>query len=475
MNDGESRMRGAALLLAVFLVGFGMALPAAAQGFDPSQTLWGPGRRTSGEIFRSAAVPLEPGPFRLIGDDWTLGLGGQYFARSELRLNRDFRAAVPDDTFFTDHRARLSARASFRGTLGMVLEYQDVRIWGTEQSTVSTDPFTGLHQGFLDVRLSEGLWNLRVGRQELCYGEDRLLGCLDWAMSARSFDGVWGRAAPGGQFTVDGFAFTVRNRAFLPTAVPGETVLNRGTYLFGGYGRWRPAENVGLDAYALGFSADPSDPMVGFVPNRNFATLGGRGFLRGGPFHVIGEGAYQLGWVGDRDIRAFGTALRATATAPWWATPYVMFEHLYASGDSDPQEGTIRTFNQLFPTAHIHLGYADLVGWQNVQSVRGTVGFRPWGAHVWLDVHQFWMAQPQDAWYDAAGRVFIAADPLRTARNMGTEIDLSVTVPLTPNVAVSSAYALFLPGEAATSAPGSTIGRGDTPSHWAFAYLRSQW
>jgi hypothetical protein len=468
--------RGSTALAVLLSLGMVASARVEAQTFDLSQTLWGPGRKSSGEGFRSAAVPVDEGAFRLVGEDWSLGLGGQYFARSELREDRDFRAPTDDLTFLTDHRARLTARASLRKTLGVVLEYQDVRVWGSERNTVTTEPFTGVHQGFVDLRLDEGRWNLRVGPQELCYGEDRLLGCLDWAMSARAFDGLFGRLAVSPQLTLDAFAFTVRNRGFIapgPGTPPGESLIDRGMHFFGSYGRWRPADNAGLDFYALGLSMDPSNPLQGRLPTRNFATLGGRGFFRQGVFALVGEGAYQLGQQGQRDIRAWASAVRGTITAPVWSSPYVGVEHLYASG-SDPAEGTIRTFNQLFPTAHIHLGYADLVAWQNVQSVRGTLGFRPWGMHVWMDVHQFWMANPRDAWFDASGRVFIPADPLRTARNMGTEVDLSITIPLNRDIALAGAYALFLPGSAARTAPNSLIGRGSDPSHWAFVYLRSQ-
>jgi hypothetical protein len=446
-----------------------LATSAAAQSFDPWTSPWGPGRRSAGEWFHSAAEPLPDGPLRWRGRDFGLAVGLQYFARLESRDNADFDSAKKDADTFVEHRARLSVRAHIGDRIGVLLEYQDVRIWGSERSTVTTDPFTGLHQGYLDLR-GAPWFHLRAGRQEIAYGEDRLLGNLDWANSARAFDGVWMRFVPAASVTVDLFGAVVRERTILTSSTA--TVPNDGVELYGIYGRWRPAKQGGLDLYALGLVSDPSTLATGPRGKRGFATLGGRGFLGVGPFSIVAEGAYQLGSAfapGDAatDHRAWAIATRGFFTAPVWGKPYVALEYSRASGDGNAADGEQNTFNQLFPTAHAHLGYIDYVGWQNVQSFRGTVGFRPWGAHVWLDVHRMNLVDPRGAWFDAAGRVFLAADPLRTSDGMGTEIDFSVTVPLHKHVAVAAAYAVFFPGEAAQT-------RGRDASHWGFLYLRSQ-
>ncbi len=47
----------------------------------------------------------------------------------------------------------------------------------------------GVHQGYVEIVAPDGP-SLRVGRQELSLGDQRLVGPLDWAMQARSFDAV---------------------------------------------------------------------------------------------------------------------------------------------------------------------------------------------------------------------------------------------------------------------------------------------
>jgi hypothetical protein len=449
-----------------------------AQGFDAWPSLWGPGRKSAGELYRSILDPPGDGPFRFGSKDWSLALGGQYFARIESRDNADFSSAANDQDTFVEQRARVSVRAAFADRIGFLLEYQDTRVWGSERSTALTEPLTGLHQGFVELKPTRFL-RLRLGRQELSYGEDRLIGSLDWGMAARAFDGAllhfqWKKV------TLDAFGMVVRERAILTETTTGARVPNEGAQLYGLYGRFRPSSEMGLDLYALGYVNDPSTLLTGPRGDRGFATLGGRGFLHLAGLSVTAEAAYQVGTALDpvsnqaNDLRAWAMALKAHYTLPVWGKPYLGFEYSRASGDGNPGDGEYHTFNQLFPTGHLHLGYMDYVGWQNVQAFHGFAGFRPWGAHFWIDVHRFQMVEPQGIWYTAAGQTFIGADPLRVADAMGTELDFSLTIPLHQHFAIAGAYAVFFPGDAARRATGSTIGRGGDTSHWGFLYLRSQ-
>ncbi|MCC6333583.1 MAG: alginate export family protein [Myxococcales bacterium] len=441
------------------------APPSESPGpFDLVQSLWGPGRKSSGEKFSSAATPLEPGPFRLTGEKWSLGFGGQYFARGELRDNRDYNGAVGDHELGFEHRARLSVRASAFGRVGVLVEFQDVRFWGSEPNTATTTPNTGLHQGFVDVKVAEWL-DVRVGRQELSYGEDRLIGNLDWAQSARAFDGVFLRLEPSDTTTVDGFAMMLRPPAWLADATG--RLHNSGQYFYGLYARLRPSKTLGVDGYALGLHNDAGTLATGPGPDTNLATLGARVSSTWGALALVGEGAFQTGQQGAALVLAGAFAGRGTYTFTAPGKWYVGAEVLGASGDGDTTDTTQRTFNQLFPTGHAHLGFMDYVGWQNVLGFKGSVGFRPYGAHVWLDVHHFRFWDPRGASYNAAGAQLLAADATRTNANLGTELDFNVTVPVTKYAGVSGAFAVFLPG-------GGSSARGSSPSTWGFLSVRSQ-
>lgn len=433
--------------------------------FDRWESPWGPGRSAAGERFRSAATPPPPGSLH-----WTWGrvhvaIGAQYFARAELRDNASFNRNVEDLDFRVDHRARLSLRVSAYDRVGVVLEFQDVRFWGSE-ATVGGLPSTRLHQGYVDLKVASWL-DLRVGRQELGYGEDRLLGVLDWAQAARAFNGLFARVTAANWLTIDAFGMLLHPKIMGPEGDYS------GAYLSGLYGRAR-ADFGGVDLYLLGHFDDSGRREA----NDRRATLGARAFLDVAGLNLMGEGAYQVGrrtlysLARDESVSAGAFAARARYTfRALWGSPYVAVEGLGATGDGDPTDGVHRTFDQLFPTAHVHLGYIDYVAWQNVVAARGTLGWRPFGAHVWVDVHRFHLWDRRGVWFDASGARFLGANPANEHSDMGTEVDVSVTIPLFAHVSIAGALAIFVPGRAAAPTFGpATL----TPSTWAFIYLRSQ-
>lgn len=440
----------------------------ATLGFDVVNTPWGPGRKNSGELFHSMAAAPSEGPLKWRWQDFSLAVGGQYLARGELRDNLDFNGSNPDHTLGFEQRARLSVRASAKERVGLLLELQDVRAWGSEPNTTTLLNATGLHQGFVDLKATRWL-DVRVGRQELSYGEDRLIGNLDWSMTARAFDGVLVRVTASPAVTLDAFGMMLKPPAWLVPDSGGARFHNSGSYFTGLYARARFGKS-GFDVYGLGLLEDPGSVALGAGKDSNRLTLGGRGFVTLGGLNVVGEGAFQPGKVGAAQdtVLAGAFAVKATYTfASVWSAPYVMGEFIGASGDGTPGDGVEHTFHQLFPTGHLHLGFMDYVGWQNVVGARGTVGFRPWGAHVWLDVHHFRAWDPKGAWYAANGTVFLAGDATRVSGNMGTEVDLSVTVPVFENVSLAGNVSVFMPGLEA-------LARGTAPSTWGFVSLRSQ-
>jgi hypothetical protein len=444
--------------------------PPPPPGFDVAATPWGPGRKSSGEFFSSAATPLDEGPLRWRWGQTSLAVGLQYLARAELRNDADFTPTAKDFTAGVDHRARVSARVAAFGRAGALLELQDVRGFGTEPSTAALLAATGVHQAFVDLKATTWL-DVRLGRQELAYGEDRLVGSLDWAMSARAFDGLFVRATPGEGFTVDAFGMVVKTPAFL-TDSSGGRFQNSGTWFTGAVGRWRRGK-AGVDLAALALLEDPSTSATGFRPDHNRLTFDARGVLPLGPVLVVGEGVFQVGTTTAKErVLAGAFAARATYTLPNSGF-YVMAEGLGASGDGTPGDGVDSSFNQLFPTGHAHLGYLDYVAWQNVVAARGTAGYKSSWGHLWLDVHHFRAWDPRGAWWTAGGAQFVAADPARADGVLGNELDLSATLPLTPMMSIAGAFGLFLPGGMAAVQP-SGVGRGTSPSTWGFLSLRAQ-
>lgn len=127
-----------------------------------------------------------------------LSLDAQIRIRSELRDG--YGAPLPKDAtpaFFISQRSRLLlGYKSDRLKIGLTM--QDVRVWGQDVSTINrttTQSNNGLmvHEAWAELLLtdtsdSEQGLSVRLGRQELAYDDQRLIGNLDWPQQARRHD-----------------------------------------------------------------------------------------------------------------------------------------------------------------------------------------------------------------------------------------------------------------------------------------------
>ncbi len=78
-----------------------------------------------------------------------------------------------------------------------------------------------------------------------------------------------------------------------------------------------------------------------------------------------------------------------------------------------------------FRFGHYYLGWMDLVGRQNIHDVNAHLYVYPtaW-CTVWLQYHHFWLAQSQDALYNAGGAAYRRDPTGQAGNNVGDEIDL---------------------------------------------------
>jgi Alginate export len=386
----------------------------------------------------------------------TVKVGGQLRLRPEYRdrLKPDAMGGTTDTSY--GQRARASVTVGTE-RLRAFVEIQDARNWGTEASTVSNDGNADLHQAYLtlpDLAL-KGL-TLTAGRQELAYGDERLLGNAEWLTAARSFDGGLVRYA-WKSGSVDTLAALVNDRKTAGRGV-GDMVLS------GAYGRFlrgRPGHE--LDLYALNLADGAQIPGEQGIPRSSrVLTLGARA-RRWPPtgLQASGEGAFQFGHRGPDDHTAHALALIGGYVFDVRYTPGVRFEWDRASGDGDPRDGRSREFNNLFPTNHAHYGYADVQGWRNMQALRATLSLAPRpGQMLSVDVLRFRLREARGAWKDDAGEV-LGQDPTgRSGREIGDELDLLYRLPVRKELTCLLGYSAFFPGHFAES-----VGRRGTHSY----------
>jgi hypothetical protein len=89
-------------------------------------------------------------------------------------------------------RFRFNATATASKQVSFQVQVQDARVAKKTVGPTGT-PFRApfdLRMAFTDVGSTAGPFTVRVGRQELVYGEQRLVGHVSWLNAARTFDAV---------------------------------------------------------------------------------------------------------------------------------------------------------------------------------------------------------------------------------------------------------------------------------------------
>lgn len=129
-----------------------------------------------------------------------LTITGQVRPRTELREGQGtLQKKGDDEALFTSQRTRLNVGfTGYRYKVFMAL--QDVRVWGQDQSSINrttTEANNGtmLHEAWAELYLNDTISkyqniSLKIGRQEISYDDQKVLGGLDWLQQARRHDAV---------------------------------------------------------------------------------------------------------------------------------------------------------------------------------------------------------------------------------------------------------------------------------------------
>ena len=135
-------------------------------------------------------------------------LDGEFKPRTEYR--NGFGSIIPDASdpgFAIATRLRLNAAYEF-DSFKFFMSLQDVMVWGENRQIKPEDINNSfsVFQAWADIKLGEG-FSTKLGRQQLVYDDQRILGGLDWAMQARNHDAGLLRYKKGGFMLDAAFAF----------------------------------------------------------------------------------------------------------------------------------------------------------------------------------------------------------------------------------------------------------------------------
>lgn len=334
-----------------------------------------------------------------------------------------------------------------------------------------------LQQGYVRLGNPKKYVTLQAGRQELLYGDERLVGSLDWANIPRTFDALKLRVE-GSAGWVD--AFTSHPVLADDGSFNGYNEYETFSGVYASTKKLIPKQESQL--YFLSRNASVQSPFAhqkdvpqsGGATARDIYTVGLRVKSTPGQFAGFDYGAelmYQFGRYKEGgatlaaakaqkslDHEAFAAFVGGGYTATNIAgAPRLGVEYNYASGDDNPNDGDHGTFDNLYPTNHKFYGLADFVSLQNIHNLRFMSSISPVkDFSIALDYHLFWLADTADNFYTVTGAR--RGGTASTTGNgyginkgydsfVGSELDLTLTYKFKNHAIAQVGYAHFFTGD----------------------------
>jgi len=378
----------------------------------------------------------------------SLSLGGEVRVTYERFGNQNFGLTPPDPGGYLLQRYLLHADVHVGSR---------VRVWTEFNSSLENGRIGGprpmidednldLHQAFVEVAVGPSgpsATILRVGRQEIAVGSGRIYALREGPNVPLSFDGVR-VIAHAGPWQLDGWAV----RPVDTTPGVFDDVSHRSFDVWGVYGRrviTLYQQSVRLDAYYLGLARDAARFEQG-TANETRHTFGTRVWHQG-IWAYDAEAMFQVGRFGSRDIRAWRSVIEGShllADAVWSPRLGLVFDA--ASGDKDPADPNLQTFNAMFQSG-MYSGRAQLLGPSNSIRLEPSVTFVPARqVLVSAGLGFYWRESIHDALYGIPGQVVIPSNGV-TDRYEGSRPTVQIDWQLTRHLSAHVNYIYVFNGQ----------------------------
>jgi Alginate export len=374
-----------------------------------------------------------------------LFIGGQYRNRLEGPMGIGYRGT---NDFYLLDRLRMRVIIQPKEWLSFHGEVQDARIFFNHH-TANGNPFEDsltLWEGYAQVGSSTSGWvDVVGGRQNLVFGDERVIGPSNWLNVGRTFN-VARVDLHQSDFNVSIFGSSVvpGDNTDLHNALPGNN-------FYGVYGSFKNIAPKGtLEPYVLWRVAPPNPGLPEEVGHGhlNEVTIGlhWKGALPA-DFDYDTEFDGQRGSLGRYSIGAWaGYASIGKTFSKVAAAPRAFIEGNYASGTKNPAGRDWNTFDQLYPSNHDKLGFTDQVGRRNLVQFRIGVEEEP--TKKWKLKQAFvgyWLATASDNFYASSGAIAVPAHP-GASRHIGNELDLAFEYELNKGLNFGFGYARLFAG-----------------------------
>jgi len=402
-------------LLAACLAGLPtLASAAAPPAFKPVR---------SDESYAHLARSPDPAPgdrFRYIplgaADDVYLTLGGEARLRVDATDAPRFGLGGGPGDVFGLGRALLSADLHLGPRLRVYGELGLHRDLGKKAApAVSDRDALDAQVAFVDLTPNPSL-RLRAGRQELMFNPtQRFIAVREGPNIRQSFDGLRVTRQTA-SLKLDAFYL----RPVVIKTGPFDDRTNTEQRFFGLYASRSLSPAAALDLYLLELNRD--GVRFGSVSgDERRKSIGLRLAGNRGAFDYEAEGMAQGGRFAGRKIRAWGGSLGGGYTLDRAWRPRLGLRLDAGSGDKDPSDRKLESFNPLFPKG-AYFNETGLTSWTNLVALRPSLGVNPTKA-VSLEASYLFRSRQtgQDAVYL---QPYVALAPIGSDRSVGGAVQL---------------------------------------------------
>jgi len=375
-----------------------------------------------------------------------LTLGGEYRARFESFTNQNYTSE--NESYYSQ---RLDLHTSLRIGSRFRLFGELYHGYTSGEERLLEDDQLDLHQAFLEVILldqTSSTLSVRLGRQEIGFGASRLIGIREGPNMRRSFDlakltykkgkgslnVIYGNELTYGFDSFDNASNLFERNSQNPTIW--------GIYLQDNF-IGKPGN---LDFYYFGFNSTTArfNDVIGEETRH---SLGVRSYGTVGRYSFNTELIYQFGEIGESDISAynFETDWKYVLIMSGWK-PTLGLKLDFSSGDTNPGDGKIQTFNPMFVNPAIY-SLAAVNTPANITSFHPNLTIYPAkGLSIYMDYALFYRTRSSDGLYTPP-RFLLRESGGVSEKHIGDVVGLQANWEINRNISFDLRSSYFIAGK----------------------------
>ena len=357
--------------------------------------------------------------------NFSLSIGGELRSQYQFFKNENWGDAPEDNNGFLLNRALLHTDLKFKNKLRLFTQLQSSTAISRITPNAVEKNELDIHQLFLDYYFINSVekLTLRLGRQEVLFGSQRLVSVREGPNSRRAFDGA---KLMFNSNTSTLSAFYLHEVNNVPDVFNDKITSNH--KLFGTYNQFKKINYVqNIDLYYLG-TYNKKAVFSNGIGIENRSTIGTRIWNTSSKWSYDFEAVYQFGKINGQQISAYtlssNTSFATNKTKFGFKTEVI-------SGDLKKEDNRLNTFNPLFPRG-AYFGLAALIGPENLIDAHPYLEYEITDRIVLgLGYDMFWRYSKYDGIYGANVKPIFDVST-SDQRNIGTQLGLNFEFQVNP-------------------------------------------